>query len=70
MLSFLYLSISQAATVTDGPGKKQGDIAYLFDIREFNDQLYEFDKDNFEVLVGVVIHFYWSMGFLMSLVFL
>ena len=48
----LYTSIVQAATITDGPGKMQGDFAYLFDMKVFSDQLYEMTRNNAEVLVG------------------
>ena len=56
-ISMLYMMILhsldvQAATITDGPGKYQGDVAYSFDVREFTDQLYEVSRNNTEVLVG------------------
>ena len=28
------LDVQEAATITDGPGKYQGDVAYSFDVRE------------------------------------
>ena len=48
----LYTSLVQAATITDGPGKMQGDVAYLFDMKESTDQLYETTRENIEILVG------------------